>query len=259
MADRTRRRRPHRAVVSQAPESDRPRDHLHRRPPATVNHVAPIASGRGSDVLELLARRGATAYLGESVTLLEHLLQCADLAVAGAEQPALVAACLLHDVGWLLGEAGAKAGASARTEAAQPNESEGPSHDVEREGHNHAERGASALAAWFPAAVSEPVRLHVQAKRWLVATEPGMAERLSPESRRTLALQGGPLSPEAAAAFIALPHSEDAIRLRRYDDEAKDPGRRCPSLETYIELLDDLAASQPRSGRVEHAGALEWR
>ena len=71
--------------------------------------------------------------------------------------------------------------------------------------------------------MTEPVRLHVAAKRYLCATEPGYFALLSAESVRTLALQGGPMTPEQAAAFGALPYARDAVAVRRWDDEAKDP------------------------------------
>jgi predicted HD phosphohydrolase len=209
-----------------------------------------VSSGRGSDVLELLERRGAVAYLGEPVTLLEHVLQCAQLAASAGEEPALVAACLLHDVGWLLGETRVDAGSVAAVEAAGRGDRERASRDqAERPGHDHAERGAAALAAWFPPTVFEPVRLHIQAKRWIVANEPGALERLSVESRRTLVLQGGPLDAVAASAFTALPYSDSALRLRRYDDSAKDPRQRRQPLGEYIQLLDGLARDADQNAR----------
>src|SRR6266566_7039466 len=102
-------------------------------------------------------------------------------AAAGADAP-LVAAALLHDVGHLRGETDARHGAA----------------------------GAHWLSRWFGDPVTEPVRLHVAAKRYLCATEPGYFGLLSPESVRTLARQGGPMTPEQAAAFAALPYARDA-------------------------------------------------
>jgi gamma-butyrobetaine dioxygenase len=178
-------------------------------------------------VLELLERRGAAAYLGEPVTVREHLLQCAALAEEAGEAPELVAACLLHDIGWLIGTA---PGRADRYGAEQP-------------GHDHAERGAEWLARRFPPAVSEPVRLHVAAKRYLVATEPGRLEVLSDESRRTLALQGGPFDPGQVARFESGEHAGAAVRLRRFDDAAKVPGRHTAPLRHYAALLDALGAT----------------
>jgi len=84
------------------------------------------------------------------------------------------------------------------------------------------------------------VRLHVAAKRYLCATEPGYFGRLSPESVRTLALQGGPMTAAQAEAFEALPFARDAVAVRRWDDEAKDPAVAPPAFEHFEPLLDGL-------------------
>src|SRR6185312_3352403 len=130
---------------------------------------------------------------------------------AGAPSP-LVAAALLHDVGHLRGETDAR----------------------------HGPAGAQWLSQWFGPAVTEPVRLHVAAKRYLCATEPGYFGLLSPESVRTLALQGGPMTPDQAAAFEALPNSRDAVAVRRWDDQAKDPAVTPPEFAHFAFLLKVL-------------------
>jgi gamma-butyrobetaine dioxygenase len=109
-------------------------------------------------------------------------------------------------------------------------------------GHDnrHGARGAAWLAQWFPPAVTEPVRLHVAAKRYLCVTEPGYYGLLSLESVRTLVLQGGPMTPEQAAAFGALPFARDAVAVRRWDDEAKDPAVTPPAFAYFEPLLSDL-------------------
>jgi predicted HD phosphohydrolase len=135
------------------------------------------------------------------------------LAQPGRQLNLRLAAALLHDVGHLLGESDAR----------------------------HGSGGARWLAQWFGAAVTEPVRLHVAAKRCLCATEPGYFARLSPESVRTLALQGGPMTPEQAAAFEALPRARDAVAVRRWDDEAKDPAVTPPGFAYFAPLLENLA------------------
>jgi gamma-butyrobetaine dioxygenase len=196
--------------------------------PTSTHGPCGVSARRGSDALEPFERRGAAAYLGEPVTVLEHSLQCAALAVAAGSAPELVAACLLHDVGWLLGRQSARDAAEHR-------------------GEGHAERGAAFVAGWFPPAVHEPVRLHVMAKRWLSSVEPGSVARLSDESRRTLELQGGPLDAGEAAAFASLAHAQAAVSLRRFDDAAKEPGRRCAPLGEYAGLLDLLAAGGPET------------
>lgn len=171
------------------------------------------------EVAGLLAQRGGDRYGGEAVTQLEHALQCAALAEAAGAAPALVAAALLHDFGHLihdLGEDAAERGVDDR----------------------HEYRALASLAALFPDAVLEPIRLHVQAKRYLCAVSPGYREALSPASKVSLELQGGVFSAEQAAAFAALPFARDAARLRAWDDAAKVPGRPTPPLSHFLPLLE---------------------
>jgi gamma-butyrobetaine dioxygenase len=181
-------------------------------------------------IAELFAGPGARDYLGEAVTIGEHMRQAGALAEAAGAPAPLVAAALLHDVGHLLGEAGR--GGLGGIRVSSPRASTDARHGA---------GGARWLGQWFGAAVTEPVRLHVAAKRYLCATEPGYLARLSPESVRTLALQGGPMSPEQAAAFGALPDAPDAMAVRRWDDEAKDPAITPPEFAYFAPLLEDLA------------------
>jgi phosphonate degradation associated HDIG domain protein len=160
----------------------------------------------------LFAGPGARAYLGEAVTIGEHMRQAGALAEAAGAAAPLVAAALLHDVGHLRSETDAR----------------------------HGSGGARWLSQWFGPEVTEPVRLHVAAKRYLCAAEPGYSGLLSPESVRTLALQGGPMTPEQAAAFEALPHARDAVAVRRWDDQAKDPAVTPPGFAHFAALLTSL-------------------
>jgi phosphonate degradation associated HDIG domain protein len=163
-------------------------------------------------IAELFAGPGARDYLGEEVTIGEHMRQAGALAEAAGASAPLVAAALLHDVG----------------------------HLREASDSKHGDAGARWLSQWFGAAVTEPVRLHVAAKRYLCATEPGYFGLLSPESVRTLALQGGPLTPEEVAAFESLPYARDAVAVRRWDDEAKDPSVTPPSFAHFEVLIEGL-------------------
>ena len=104
----------------------------------------------------------------------------------------------------------------------------------------HEESGAEFLARHFPPAVSEPVRLHVAAKRYLCATDPDYFARLSPVSVRSLALQGGPLDAGQAEAFAANPHAADAVRLRQWDEQGKVVGLPTPELAHFAPLLRSL-------------------
>ena len=163
----------------------------------------------------LFAGPGARDYLGEAVTIGEHMRQAGALAEAAGAAAPLVAAALLHDVGYLRSETDAR----------------------------HGTGGARWLSQWFGEAVTEPVRLHVAAKRYLCSAEPGYFGRLSPESVRTLALQGGPLTPAQAAAFESLPYAGDAVAVRRWDDQAKDPAVIPPEFSHFKALLEGLAQS----------------
>lgn len=170
-----------------------------------------------TELLGPLLAGGGVAYLGEPVTQSAHACQAAALAEAAGASDELVVAALLHDIGWLTG---------GRDE-------------------DHAERGGRLLARWLPAAVSEPVHLHVEAKRWLCATDAAYHDHLSDASKRTLTRQGGPMTPPEAEAWIASPWAADAVRLRRWDDEAKEPDRVVPDLGHWAPLLDGLLGGRP--------------
>lgn len=171
----------------------------------------------------LFRLHGHKAYDGarqESVTALEHALQCAQLAEWAHAEATLVAAALLHDLGHFLPES-----------SALP--------DTVDDAHEL--RAVPLLASAFDASVVEPVRLHVQAKRYLVAIDEPYARGLSPASVHSLALQGGAMSVSERRAFEALPHAASALTLRRWDDLAKDPGRETPRLDYYLALLREVA------------------
>jgi len=170
---------------------------------------------------ELLARRGDEEYAGEPVSQLQHALQCAALAEAEGAGAALVTAALLHDIGHMLDDdpdAIAEAGVDT----------------------HHEDGGAKLLGRWFGPEVTEPVRLHVDAKRWLCATDAGYAAALSPASQRSLRLQGGPFSAAEAAAWFAQPFAREGIRLRHWDDTAKDPDVRTPGIGHYLDIAETV-------------------
>jgi gamma-butyrobetaine dioxygenase len=178
---------------------------------------------------ELFASEGAGDYLGEPVTVAQHLLQAGGLARAAGAPDALVAAALLHDAGHLRG--------------ADPlaDEAELSGRDLMAGADNdHGDRGAAWLARWFPPSLTEPVRLHVAAKRYLCAAEPGYFAKLSQASVYTLSVQGGPMTAAEAAAFAAGPRAADAVAVRRWDDAAKDPAADVPGFASYRLLLEGL-------------------
>jgi len=157
------------------------------------------------EVIALYERLGHLAYAGEGVTQWQHAWQCAQLARRAQAAPSLQVAAWLHDLGHLL---------------------DGETTTPTLHGHDdrHEARAAALLEPLFGAAVAQPVALHVQAKRYLVATQAGYAARLSEDSRRSLALQGGAMKAREAAAWRRHPHAYDALRLRVWDDSAKDAG-----------------------------------
>ena len=176
-------------------------------------------------IITLYHQRGDAMYGGEAVTQTEHALETAYLAEADGSPATLIAAALLHDIGHLvhdLPENAADLGLDDRHEAL----------------------GAQWLEAHFGPAVTEPGKLHVAAKRYLCAVDPNYLARLSPASVQSLALQGGPMADHEVRAFEALPFAVDAVKLRRWDDEAKIPGWAVPPLEHYRSYLQQCLGSR---------------
>lgn len=181
------------------------------------------------DLLGLLWEHGSAWYGQERVSQIQHALQCAWLAEQAGAGDALITAALFHDIAHLthhLGEDCALRGVDDR--------------------HEHA--GAQILTRWFAPEVTAPVALHVDAKRYLCAMEPEYAEGLSAASLTSLQLQGGIFDPEEAHFFIRIAHAEDAVRLRRWDDAAKDPAAQTPDLAHFAAIARRIAiASDPVS------------
>jgi gamma-butyrobetaine dioxygenase len=158
----------------------------------------------------LFASASLQAYLGEPVTLAQHMLQAAALAEADHASDALVAAALLHDVG----------------------------HIFAHDGTPHELAAVEWLADQFPMETCDAVRLHVEAKRYLCAVEPGYCDSLSEASRQSLVVQGGPMSAAELERFSRLPYAGAALRLRRWDDAAKDPDAWTPPFEHFRQMLE---------------------
>jgi [1-hydroxy-2-(trimethylamino)ethyl]phosphonate dioxygenase len=167
---------------------------------------------------KIFERRGAEEYLGEPVTIAEHMLQGAKLAEDDGAEDALVAAALLHDIGHFTSEFGTYS----------PDDIEDKHHD---------EAGAEVLAPFFPPVVTECVRLHVAAKRFLCATDPSYFSKLSSASVHTLSLQGGPMSDAEVAAFRKNPFHDEAVRVRLWDEGGKVPGMKTRPFGEYEPLL----------------------
>lgn len=172
-------------------------------------------------IAELFAGEGAGEYLGEEVTMAEHMLQAAAAAERADAAPHLIAAALLHDTGHFQGTVTGRDLMKGRD-------------------NRHGDTGADWLARWFGPEVTEPVRLHVAAKRYLCAVEPGYLAELSEASAYTLGVQGGPMTPDEAAAFARLPGAADAVAVRRWDEQAKTAGAETPGFDHYRPLLAAL-------------------
>jgi len=172
------------------------------------------------DIAVLFQNKGHAQYSGEPVTQLQHALQSAALAEADGADDELVTAALLHDLGHLV-------------------------HDLADHPHDtptlrgvddlHQFIAIPFLRGLFSARVLGAVQGHVDAKRWLCATRPGYLQALSADSQRSLVLQGGVFSAAQAAAFIAQPGAEEAVRLRLWDDQAKSADMATPPLAHYIQ------------------------
>ncbi|QGZ64112.1 phosphonate degradation HD-domain oxygenase [Paraburkholderia acidisoli] len=172
-----------------------------------------------ADIRQLFEAHGATAYSGEPVTQLEHALQSGALAQEDGASEELVAAAFLHDLGHLLN----------------------------RQGETPTERGIDDLHQYYalpflrpvlPDSVLEPIRLHVDAKRYLCATDAAYFSCLSADSVRSLELQGGIFDAGQAHDFAARPYADDAVRLRRWDDLAKVSGKPTPDLDHYLGIVE---------------------
>jgi len=171
---------------------------------------------------QLFARHGGEQYSGEPVTQLEHALQTAHLAEQSDAGDALVTACLLHDLGHLLNH-------------------QGETPTLRGIDDTHQFYALPFLRGLFPAGVLDAIKLHVDAKRYLCNVDAAYYERLSADSKRSLALQGGVFDDGAAAAFLAQPGARDAVMLRQWDDLAKQADLATPSLAHFLDRAEACA------------------
>ncbi len=187
--------------------------------------AAPDISNIVPFIADIFERRGANSYLGENVTMSQHMLQCAQQAEQEGAGDDLVAAALLHDIGHYTSEFGES------------------SFDDGIDNH-HDEAGARVLGELFPPVVVACVRLHVAAKRYLCATDPTYFGRLSAASVHTLAVQGGPMNEPEVAAFRAEPFHAEAVRVRLWDEGAKVVGLPTPPFAHYAPVLQRVVDHQ---------------
>lgn len=175
-----------------------------------------------SNIVRLFETAGHQWYGGEAVTQLAHALQCAHLAQTEGATDSLIVAALLHDLGHLTHDLG-----------------EDPAnHGID---DHHEVRALHGLRRVFAEAVLEPIRLHVDAKRYLCNVDERYYDGLSAASKLSLSLQGGPFDDHDARQFIAQPYAVDAARLRAWDDRAKTPGAVTPPLPHFVAIMERCA------------------
>ena len=183
----------------------------------TRDTIVPFLAG-------IFERRGGEEYLGEPVTMAEHMLQGACLAEQQGESEVIVVAALLHDIGHFTSEFGTF--------------SMEDTHD-----RHHEEAGARVLERFFPRLVVDCVREHVAAKRYICATDPSYFGELSEASIHSLKLQGGPMDAAEVAAFETNPNFADIVRVRRLDDAGKIAGMQTPDFAHYAPMVQRVVDS----------------
>ena len=173
-------------------------------------------------ILGLYRTKGDREYEGEGVTQLEHALQSAWLAERAGAPRELVCAALLHDIGHLLND-------------------QGETPTLRGVDDLHQYMALPFLRPVFPESVLAPIRLHVDAKRYLCATRSEYYRHLSEDSKRSLALQGGVFSSAEAERFIDQPYATGAVSVRLWDDAAKVAGAATPGLAHFEPALRAVA------------------
>lgn len=178
-----------------------------------------------NQISNMYCSHGAARYGREAVTQQQHALQCAHLAELAGAPAELVAAALLHDLGHL---------PMATPVLGEPEKAAATDHQ-------HQLVATPFLRATFGDAVTEPIRLHVDAKRYLCRVDASYWSSLSPESKCSLELQGGVFSDDEALVFVSQPFAADAVALRRWDDLAKNPVATPPAWHHYVTVLESVA------------------
>ena len=169
----------------------------------------------------LFERRGDDWYMGEPVTMAQHMLQSAYFAEKAGADDELVISALLHDIGHYT--------------------SEFPEDCLENGVDNdHENAGADFLTPYFSARVIDPIRMHVATKRYLCATNSSYYKVLSDASKQSLKVQGGPMNEQEVAEFEKQLNHKDAVRVRHWDEAGKDPELVVPGLEYYVPRIKQL-------------------
>ncbi|NDW54550.1 HD domain-containing protein [Aliiroseovarius sp. PrR006] len=166
-------------------------------------------------------RRGDEEYLGEDVTMAEHMLQGATIAEQNGQSEEIIVGALLHDIGHFTSEFGTY-------------------HPDDTEDRHHEDAGAEVLEQFFPSVITDCVRFHVAAKRYLCATKPSYFDRLSAASVHTLELQGGPMNTDEVAAFEANPNLKEIIAVRYLDEAGKRAGMETPDYWHFAPMVQRM-------------------
>ncbi len=171
-------------------------------------------------IVTLFESRGSEKYGQEDVTQLQHALQCATLAESEQAGAGLIAAALLHDLGHLMSNEHL------------------PSEITLNLDDRHEEKAHAWFIRVFGPAVADPIRLHVAAKRYLCTVDAAYQEKLSPTSLKSFLDQGGAMQEDERHAFERELFYRDAVRLRRWDDQAKDRTARTENIDHFIPYVE---------------------
>lgn len=176
---------------------------------------------------DIFKRRGGEEYLGEPVTMAEHMLQGATIAEQAEMDEVIIVAALLHDIGHFTSEFGTFSMEDTKDKF-------------------HEEAGAKVLEQFFPTIITDCVRYHVAAKRYLCATKPEYLNRLSEASVHSLNLQGGPMSTEEVSEFEKNPNLKQIIQVRYLDDQGKHADMQTPSFDHFAPMVQKIVDNHCR-------------
>ena len=178
---------------------------------------------------DIFERRGGEEYLGEPVTMAEHMLQGATIAEQNGQDETIIVAALLHDIGHFTSEFGTFSMADT-------------------EDRHHEEAGARVLERFFPSVVTDCVRHHVAAKRYLCATRPDYLNRLSAASLHSLTLQGGPMAADEIAQFEANPNLKAILAVRYLDEAGKRADMATPPFSHFAPMVQRVVDAHCGAG-----------
>ncbi|AZV76729.1 HD domain-containing protein [Parasedimentitalea marina] len=170
---------------------------------------------------DIFERRGGEEYLGEPVTMAQHMLQGATIAEQNDQPEIIIVSALLHDVGHFTSEFGMFS-----------------MDDTQDKFHEDA--GAEVLQDYFPTLVTDCVRYHVAAKRYLCATKPSYFDRLSEASIHSLNLQGGPMNEDEVQVFEQNPNLTEIIAVRYLDEAGKHADMETPPFAHFAPMVQRI-------------------